>query len=222
MNIRGTHRITCDREQIWARLIDFNYLGRVIPGGKRFSQSGRSKYKGTLSVRVSFVKVKLNATLTREKTRRPRAFRLRIYAKGKKIRISGKIDFRLQQIGASETELDYKGDLDFRGVPGFVIGKVQKRLKKGIRDLSARIEKDCKCRDELPPPYSADESLAEVIRVDSQFQQELGAIISKAQSQFQAELAELVSRSGSQLKVDLTELISRIENQRQEEDRNAH
>ena len=222
MNIRGAHRIKCDREQIWARLIDFNYLGRVIPGGKRFSQSGRSKYKGTLSVRVSFVKVKLNATLTREKTKRPCSFRLRVYARGGGAKVSGKVDFKLNRMGECETELSYKGDLDFQGVPGFVIGKVQKRLKKAIRDLSIKIEKDCKRSYKSSPTDYADESLAEVIRVDSQFEQELGAIISKAQSQFEAELSELISKSGSQLKVELTELISRIEKQRQQEGRDAH
>lgn len=214
MRIRDKHRINCDRYQVWDRLTDFKYLGRVIPGGKKFSKSGRNRYNGSLRVKVGFFKGKLNATLTLERKDKPRAFRLRVYAKGNGIKINGDIDFRLKRIGECETELSYEGNLNCGSLPGFVKGEVHKKLKKAIRDLCKKIEKDCIPGEKRQRARDAEEPLADVSKAESQFEQEAAAIISKAQMQFEEELAVLITKAGSQLKVDLMELIKKIENER--------
>ena len=222
MRIRNKHIIKCDREQVWELLMDINFLGKVIPGGRRFSKSGRNEYTGNLRVKAGPIGAQLNARLTRERMRMPRSFRLRVNAKGKGIKISGKVDFRLKRLRECETELSYTGNFDFRGIPGFVIGEIHRKLKKAIKDLCKRIEKACECHDKPLPIEGTEESVREVSKLESQFEQEIAEIIRKAQSQFEVELAELITRAGSQLKADLTELFSRVENQRQEENRDAH
>ena len=219
MRIRSRHKIKCDREQVWNKLEDFRYLVRVIPGGRRFSQSESNEYTGDLAGPFN---LSLRVALTRERIRMPRSFRLRVYANGNGINIRGKVDFKLKRKGECETEVRYEGNLDIRGLPGFVLGEIHTRLKKALKDLCKKIEKDCKCTEKLPriEDIAGSERDANVIK--SQIEQELAEIISKAQSQFELELAELITKAGSQLKVDLKELINRIENQRQKEDGNAH
>ncbi|MDE2859437.1 MAG: SRPBCC domain-containing protein [Chloroflexota bacterium] len=215
MRIRSRHKIKCDRESVWDRLIDFKYLSRVIPGGRRFSQSGRNKFKGTLSVPILG---KIKVTLTRKNITEPKSFRLNVYSKGI---VNGNVNFTLFQKGDCQTELNIEGTLNLKGVLKAGEGAVQKKLKKAIKDLCNKIEKDCKCDEKRLRSEDTKESARKVSKVESQFEQEVAEIISKAQNQFEVELAELITKAGSQLQVDLTELISRIENQQQEE-QNAH
>ena len=222
MRIKDKRRIKCDREQVWDMLTDFDYLVSVIPGGRNFSQSDPNECRGNLKLRAGPIRVRLKVTLKRERIRKPRSFRVRISAKGNGIKISGNVDFRLKRIEDCETELSYRGDIDFRGVPGFVVGEIHKRLKKAINDLFKSIEKECKCKEKHSRTEEGEESVRALSGVESRFEQEAAEIISKAQKQFEAELAELISNACAQLKADLTELIRRIENHSQEEDDDAH
>ena len=222
MRIKNKHRIKCDREQVWDKLMDINFLGKVIPGGKKFSQSGRNKYKGTLWVKVGFFKGKLKATLTLEKKDKPSAFRLHIFAKGAGTSLRGHLDFKLKQKGECETELSYEGDLNCKHLPGFVKGEIQKKLKKAIYGLCKSIEKECKHKEKQSRIKDSEESVRERSRVEPRFEEELAELINKAQKQFEVELAGLITKAGTQLTADLTELISRIENHSQEDDDHAH
>ncbi len=222
MRIRDKRRIKCDREQVWDMLTDFDYLVSVIPGGRNFSQSDPNECRGNLRLHAGPIRVRLKVTLKRERIRKPRSFRVRISAKGNGIKISGNVDFRLKRIEDCETELSYKVDIDFRGVPGFVIGEIKNKLKKAINDLFRSIEKACKCKEKHSRTEEGEDSIRALSRVESRFEQEAAEIISKAQKQFEEELAELISKASAQLKADLTELIRRIENHSQEEDDDAH
>lgn len=219
MKIRSKHRINCDREQVWERLIDFNYLGKVIPGGKKFTQIDRNRCKGKLRLKVGLISLEIDVTLKRLKINEPYSFRLNVYAKGK---VNGDVDFTLLQKGDCRTELTVVGTLNLKSALNKLEGKVQKKLKKAIRDLCNKIENDCKCNENRHRIEDTEESVRDVSKVESQYEQELAALFSKANEQFEAELAELVTRVGAQLKVDLTELISRVENERQKENGNAH
>ena len=158
-------------------------------------------------------------TLKRVRINEPYAFRLNVYSKGK---VNGDVDFTLLQRGDCQTELNIEGNLNLKSVLKNLEGVVQKKLKKAIRDLCNKIENDCKCKEKRRRIDDTEESVREVSKVESQYEQELTALFSSAKEQFEGELAALIARVGAQLKVDLMELIRRVENEHQREKNDAH
>lgn len=214
MKISSTHKIKCDREQVWERLMDFKYLSGIIPGGDNFEKVGDHQFKGTLSLEIGPLNDKINLTLTRKKIREPNSLTLNVYAKGK---VNGELDLRLKRKREFETELTIKGKLKFPGVPGifgFVVGEISKKLKKTIKKLVAIVEADCQCKEKRPPTQDTRESVKEASKDESQYEQEFAGIISKARDKLHAEITESLDTASAQLKADMLELIKKNENER--------
>lgn len=225
MKIRGKHTIECDHEQVWDKLMDINYLCKVIPGGKKFTQGKNNEIKGAIKLHVGPVKGKLGVTLTQVKIVKPHKFTLQVFAKGAGISLKGNVNFWLEQNKECESELSYAGFLSIKGIPGIfhggVTGTIKKKLKNAIFRLCKSIEKSCTHAENTAPPKADVEQLNGDIH-ESQYDKNVAAIIDKAHKQFEAELADLVARTSAQLKADLTELVSTKQTLSHEENGNAH
>ncbi len=144
----------CDREQVWDKLSDPDFLGGIIADGKGLKNVGKNKFNGKLPVKVGPIKGKLNTTITLEKVNKPKRFSLNVYGKWRDQRVSGKGTFTLSKNGCS-TKVKYQGGLTLfmRGplkvkidYPGPVQVEAQNHLKTAINKLFERIEKQC-CKE---------------------------------------------------------------------------
>lgn len=132
MRIRSKHRIKCDREQVWDKLMDFNFLGGTIPGLKGLKKIGRNKYEGWIPFRGKplgiKVKADVKATFELKKINKPRSFRLIATGTG----LKSKGDFRLKR-NENATIVSYQVD-----APSPLGKKVKKALPKLFKAIEAK------------------------------------------------------------------------------------
>ncbi len=130
MRIRSRYKIKCDRESVWAKLMDIDALGSIISDSKGLKRIGENRYRGNLPVKAGSINGKVKTRFKLADINKPKKFRLILNGKGLGLDFDGEGVFRLKQDEAC-TDVSYSGNLDFHNaIPGFVKGEIHTRLKK--------------------------------------------------------------------------------------------
>ena len=151
MKIRGKHKFKCgDREQVWEKLTDIDYLAGLIADSKGLKQVDKNTYKGKLPLKAGPIKGKMATTFKLKAVNKPKSFQLSVWGKQDTLRVSSRGEFTLRE--ESDTIVRYAGSLKLyfqlpagikAGVPGPMNASAKKSLQKALASLFGKIERQC-------------------------------------------------------------------------------
>jgi carbon monoxide dehydrogenase subunit G len=128
------------REEVWAALLDFGVLARVVPGIERLAPIGDDKCEMVVNVGVPLVTGTYRGTMELVEKEPFNGYRLRGDARGRLGWVSGEAGFRLIERERA-TELQAEVSLRVGGVLGAVGQRMMEGIAKGMaRDFFAALE----------------------------------------------------------------------------------
>ncbi len=151
MKIKGKHSFKCgDREQVWEKLTDIDYLAGLIADSKGLKQVGKNTYKGKLPLKAGPIKGKMATTFKLKSINKPKSFQLSVWGKQDKLKVSSKGKFTLSKKSGATASYAGSLKLSFKPAPFITIPVpddmnkgVKKSLEKALASLFRKIEKQC-------------------------------------------------------------------------------
>ena len=103
MKIKSKHQFECcDREQVWEKLMNIEFLSTIIPDSEDLKKIGKNKYEVKMPLKMKVKvkpfgsmekKIKVKTTIELKRLNKPKSFRL--IATGKGLESNG--EFRLKR-----------------------------------------------------------------------------------------------------------------------------
>ncbi len=114
MEVSGEYTFEAPREMVWQALQDPEVLGKVMPGGQGFEQSGENEFSGMLDVKVGPVQGKFKGTILLSSIIPPESYNIEVDGKGAPGFVKASGGLRLTDQGAM-THMMYEGTAQVGG-----------------------------------------------------------------------------------------------------------
>ncbi len=114
MKISGDYVFDVPQELVWGALLDPNVLGSIMPGGKKFEQTGEDQFSGVLEVKVGPVQGTFQGQIQLSDIVAPESYSIQVDGKGATgfVKANGKLRLETR---SNQTFMEYSGQAQVGG-----------------------------------------------------------------------------------------------------------
>ncbi|MBZ0279990.1 MAG: carbon monoxide dehydrogenase subunit G [Anaerolineae bacterium] len=163
MELSGDYVFDVPQELVWGALLDPNVLGSIMPGGKKFEQTGEDQFSGVLEVKVGPVQGTFQGQIQLSDIVAPESYSIQVDGKGATgfVKANGKLRLETR---SNQTFMEYSGQAQVGGR----IASVGQRLmdsaarsiiRQSLEALNAYLT--IEAAKQAPPPVAVNNTPAE-------------------------------------------------------------